>query len=132
MIDRTVIVIPGPETVIWWGVHVPVLSAIFGIVGILLGHAMAPVIGASLPVQRQAAVITAGVLLSVAITIVTGQKPLVVLGWSIGIGFSGITIFQTMGLQARSGLKTLGDMVVERLKADSPDAAPKQDEDAKS
>lgn len=130
--DRTVIVIPGPETVIWWGVHVPVLSAIFGIVGILLGHAMAPTIGASLPVQRQASVIAAGVLLSVAITIVTGQKPLVVLGWSIGIGFSGITIFQTMGLQARSGLKTLGDMVVERLKADKPDAAPKQDEDAKS
>lgn len=116
--NRTVIIIPGPETVIWWGVHVPVLAAIFGVVGILLGHLMAPVIGAPMPVQRQIAVIVAGVLVSLGITMVTGQKPLVVLGWSIGIGFSGITIFQTMGAQARSGLKTLGDIVVERLKGE--------------
>lgn len=114
--NRTVVVIPGPETVIWWGVHVPLLSAIFGVAGIFLGHWMAPVIGAPMTLQRQAAVICAGVLLSLAITMVTGQKPLVVLGWSIGIGFSGITIFQTMGDQARAGLKTLGDRVVDRLK----------------
>lgn len=120
--NRTVIVIPGPETVIWWGVHVPVLAAVFGIVGILLGHMMAPVIGAPLPVRNQAAVIVAGVMLSIGITIFIGQKPLVGLGWSIGIGFSGITIFQTMGVQARSGLKTLGEIVIERLKGTDKDS----------
>lgn len=124
--NRTVFVVPGPETLIWWGVHVPILSAVFGIVGILLGHMMAPLIGAPMPVQRQVAVIVAGILVSLAITMVTGQKPLVVLGWSIGIGFSGITIFQTMGTQARTGLKTLGDLVIDRLKGvrsdtDGPD-----------
>ena len=31
--NRAVVVIPGPETVIWWGVHVPVLAAAFGIAG---------------------------------------------------------------------------------------------------
>jgi hypothetical protein len=117
-VNRTAVIIPGPETVIWWGVHVPVLAAIFGIAGIFLGHLMAPVIGTPLPVQKQASVIVAGVLLSLGITMVTGQKPLVVLGWSIGIGFSGITIFQTMGEQARAGLKTLGDHVIDRLKGD--------------
>lgn len=121
---QPVLVIPGPETVIWWGVHVPVLAAIFGVAGIVLGHCMAPVIGAPLPVQRQVAVIVAGILLSLGITMVTGQKPLVVLGWSIGIGFSGITIFQTMGAQARAGMKTLGDLVVERLKRPDGDAKP--------
>lgn len=115
--NRTVIMIPGPETVIWWGVHVPVLSALFGVAGIVLGHLMAPAIGAPLPIQRQAAVIAAGVMLSIAITMAIGQRPLVGLGWSIGIGFSGITIFQTMGDQARFGMKTLGEKVVERLKA---------------
>lgn len=126
--NRNVFVIPGPETLIWWGVHVPILSAIFGIVGILLGHLMAPVIGAPMPFQRQASVIAAGVLLSLGITMVTGQKPLVVLGWSIGIGFSGITIFQTMGVQARTGLKSLGDMVVERLKGVTVDKSDEKPE----
>lgn len=114
--NRSVVVIPGPETVLWWGVHVPVLSALFGVAGILLGHWMAPVIGAPMPLHRQVAVVVSGILLSLAITMVTGQKPLVVLGWSIGIGFSGITIFQTMGAQARTGLMSLGDLVLERLR----------------
>ncbi|WP_425230222.1 hypothetical protein [Sphingomonas sp.] len=118
--NKTVVVIPGPETVILWGVHIPLLAAVFGVAGIFLGHLMAPVIGAPLPLQRQLSVIAAGVLLSLGITMVTGQKPLVVLGWSIGIGFSGITVFQTMGEQARAGLKTLGDKVVERLSGKDP------------
>lgn len=128
--NRPVVVIPGPETVIWWGVHVPLLSAVFGVVGILLGHWMAPAIGTPLTLQRQAAVIVAGVLLALAITMVTGQKPLVVLGWSIGIGFSGITIFQTMGEQARAGMKTLGDRVVDRLKGASAKPAKTEEGDA--
>lgn len=108
-------VIPGPEWVMWWGVHVPSLSTAFGIGGILLGHVMAPAIGAPLPLQKHVAVILAGVMLSVGIAIATGQKPLLVGAWSIGIGFSGMTIFQTMGAQARAGMKTLGDAVVDRL-----------------
>lgn len=121
--NKTAFVIPGPETVIWWGVHVPVLAAAFGVVGIFIGHWIAPVIGAPLPVGRQAGVILGGVLLSLAIAMATGQKPLVVLSWSIGIGFSGITIFQTMGDQARDGFKGLGERVVERLKGNAA-AAP--------
>jgi hypothetical protein len=114
--NRT-IVIPGPETVIWWGVQVPVLAALFGVAGVALGHMMAPISSPPLPLQRQASVIAAGVLLSVGITIATGQRPLVVLGWSIGIGFSGITIFQTIAAQTRGAMRTLGERVAERLTA---------------
>lgn len=113
--SRNVLVIPGYETVIWWGVHVPLLSAVFGIVGVLLGHVIAPVIGPPLPQHRQAAVIAGGILISLSITMLTGQKPLVVASWSLGIGFAGITIFQTMGKQARVGLKSFGELVIEKL-----------------
>lgn len=113
--NKNAFVIPGPETVIWWGVHVPLLSAGFGVAGIVLGHLMAPVIGAPLPLHRQAAVIFAGMMVSLGIAMATGQRPLIVLSWSIGIGFSGITIFQTMGAQAQAGVKVAGDRLLERL-----------------
>lgn len=113
---RTAFVIPGPELVIWWGVQVPLLTLVFSVAGVLVGHWMAPVIGAPLPLHRQAAVIVGGILLSVTITMAVGQRPMVGLSWSMGIGFSGLVIFQTMGAQARAGIKTLGDLVLERLR----------------
>ena len=112
---RTVFIIPGPEAVIWWGVHVPFLTLVFGVVGVLVGHWMAPVIGAPMPFHRQAAVIVGGVLLSLTITIAVGQRPMVGFCWSMGIGFSGIVIFQTMSKQAAGALRALGDMLIERL-----------------
>ena len=123
--NRTV-VIPGPETVVWWGVSVPVLAAIFGIAGVLLGHLIAPVPATPLPIQRQLGGSAACVLLSLGITITTGQRPLIVLSWSIGIGFAGITIFQTMASQAASAFKRGGDALVaevtERLGGKGGDA----------
>lgn len=113
---RNVFVIPGPDTVIWWGVHVPFLTMVFGVMGVLVGHWMAPAIGAPLPVQRHAAVIVGGVLLSLTITMAVGQRPMVGFCWSMGIGFSGLVIFQTMGRQATAGLKAIGDMMIERLR----------------
>ncbi|WP_242095480.1 hypothetical protein [Sphingomonas sp. CROZ-RG-20F-R02-07] len=109
------VIIPGPEVVLWWGVHIPVLSAAFGIAGILLGHLMAPAAAVPLPPRRQAAVVIAGVLVSLGISISTGQRPLVVLAWSIGIGFAGITIFQTLGGQATRASRDLTDMVIDRI-----------------
>jgi hypothetical protein len=115
-VNRTV-VIPGPEAVLWWGVHVPLLAAAFGVAGVLLGHVMAPVPATPLSLLRQTGVLVAGVLLSLGVTIATGQRPLVVLGWSIGIGFSGITIFQAMADQTRTAVKRIGDELVEQVAA---------------
>lgn len=107
--------IPGPETLILFGVHVKVQSAIFGIGGVLLGHLMAPVPATPLGWRRQSAVVAAGLLVAIAITIATGQRPLVVLGWSIGIGFAGITIYQLLGAQASSAAKSIGSAALDEL-----------------
>lgn len=119
------IVIPGPEALVLFGVHVKVFSALFGVVGVFLGHLMAPVANQPLGRRRHAAVIAAGVLISLATTIATGQRPLIVLGWSIGIGFSGITIFQAWAAQAARAAQSLGEAAVEqvadRLKPDKGD-----------
>lgn len=109
------IIIPGPETIVVFGVHLKILSALFGVVGVSLGHVMAPVAASPLGWRRHSAVVIAGILLSLCITIATGQRPLVVLGWSIGIGFSGITIFQTWAAQAASGAKSLGSAALDEL-----------------
>lgn len=109
------IVIPGPETIVLFGVQVKVLSAIFGIGGVLLGHLMAPVPNVPLGWRRQSAVVIAGVLIALGTTIATGQRPLVVLGWSIGIGFAGITIFQAWAAQAARTAKTLGEAALDGL-----------------
>lgn len=115
------ITIPGPETLILFGVHVKVLSAIFGVGGVLLGHLMAPIPTQPLGWRRQSAVVTAGVMIAIAVTIATGQRPLIVLAWSIGIGFAGITIFQTWAAQASNAARSIGtaalDELSERLKA---------------
>lgn len=109
------IVIPGPETIVLFGVQVKVLSAIFGVGGVLLGHLMAPVPNVPLGWRRQSAVMIAGVLIALATTITTGQRPLIVLGWSIGIGFAGITIFQAWKAQAARAAKSLGEAALATL-----------------
>lgn len=109
------IILPGPETIVVFGVHLKILSGLFGVIGVLLGHVMAPVAASPLGWRRHSAVVVAGVLLSLCITIATGQRPLVVLGWSIGIGFSGITIFQTWAAQAAAGAKSLGSAALDEL-----------------
>ncbi|MCP6167412.1 hypothetical protein NL404_27695, partial [Klebsiella pneumoniae] len=73
------VIIPGPETLVVFGVHVKILSAAFGVVGVLLGHLMAPTPPLPLGWRRQCAVVAASVLVAIAITIATGQRPLVVL-----------------------------------------------------
>lgn len=111
------IVLPGPETLVLFGVHIKVLSMIFGVGGVLLGHLMAPVPAQPLGIRRQVSVVTAGLLVAIAITIATGQRPLIVLGWCIGIGFAGITIYQIWGATAASAAKTAGAAALEELSA---------------
>lgn len=107
--------VPGPETLVLFGVHVKVLSAIFGLAGVGLGHLMAPVVAQPIGWRRQTAVVIAGLLLSLATTIGTGQRPLVVLAWSIGLGFAGITIFQAWAEKARATARTIGGAALDEL-----------------
>lgn len=108
------LILPGPPTIEWLGVSFHTLSVIFGIGGVGLGHLIAPVPVPVLGARRTAGVLGAGVLLAVAIAIATGQQPLVVLGWGLGIGFSGITIFQTLGRQVSGAMTRLFDALLAR------------------
>lgn len=112
--DGTVI-LPGPEAIVLFGVHVKVFSAVFGLFGVGLGHAMAPAAPERIGWRRQAAVVAAGVLLAICITIATGQNPLVVFGWSVGIGFAGITIFQISAANAASAARSIGSAALQEL-----------------
>jgi len=111
------LILGGPETLVLFGVHVKILSALFGVIGVGLGHLMAPAAVQPIGWRRHAAVIVAGILVSIATTIATGQRPLVVLGWSIGIGFAGVTIFKTWAAQAAAATKTLGSAALDELGA---------------
>lgn len=111
-----VVIIPGPEVVLWWGVEVPLLAAALGVVGVALGHLMAPTIGLPLPAHRQVAVVVGGMLVILTIAIAVGQRPWLVLPWGFGVGFSGVTIFRTFAAQTRTGMKSIGELIVDRLK----------------
>lgn len=108
-------VIGGPETLLVLGVHVKILSALFGVIGVGLGHLMAPAAVEPLGWRRHSAVIIAGVMVALGVTIATGQRPLIVFGWSIGIGFAGITIFKSWAAQAVAATKSLGSAALDEL-----------------
>jgi hypothetical protein len=76
---------------------------------------MAPVAAQPIGWRRQSAVVVAGVLTAIAITIATGQRPLVVMSWSIGIGFAGITIFQAWAARAVDAARTIGAAGLDEL-----------------
>ncbi len=109
------LILGGPETLVVFGVHIKIMSALFGVIGVGLGHLMAPAAVQPIGWRRHAAVIVAGILVAIAITIATGQRPLVVLGWSIGIGFAGVTIFKTWAAQAAAATKSLGSAALDEL-----------------
>lgn len=103
------IVIPGPELVIAWGVHIPVFSAGAGIVGVILGLLMAPTSAAEIGWRRRLAVWASLVALVIVSAIAFGQMPLVSLSWGIGLGFSGYTVAEALGAETKAGIKKLMD-----------------------
>lgn len=108
-------VIGGPETLVVFGVHIKILSAIFGLIGCLVGHAIAPKAVEPIGWRRHVGVVFGGMMVAIAITIATGQRPLLVFGWSMGIGFAGITLFKGWAAQAASASKSLGNAALDEL-----------------
>lgn len=105
-------VVPGPELVIVLGVSVPALSALFGVVGIVLGQLLAPTPATPLGWRRRAALVLALALFELGIVIATGQHPLIAMGWGIGLGFSGLSVAQALGDEALSGVKRIADAFI--------------------
>jgi hypothetical protein len=82
----------GPEAVVLFGHAVPVWSAIFGLVGVFLARRVAPISPAEAQLGAQGRLaLTLLLALGVLALIVTGEKrPIVALGWSVGLGYSGL------------------------------------------
>jgi hypothetical protein len=108
-------VIGGPEALLIFGVHVKILSALFGVIGVVVGHVAAPKAVEPLGWRRHAAVIMGGFMIALGVTIATGQRPLIVFGWSMGTGFAGITIFKVWAAQAAAATKSLGSAALDEL-----------------
>ncbi len=109
------LVLGGPETLVVFGVHIKIMSALFGIIGVALGHLCAPKAIEPLGWRRHSAVIVAGLMTSIAIAIATGQRPLIVFAWSMGIGFAGITLFKSWAAKATMASRTLGNAALDEL-----------------
>jgi hypothetical protein len=108
-------VVPGPELVIVLGVAVPALSALFGVVGILLGQLLAPTPAAPLGWRRRSALVLALVMFELGIVIFTGQNAMIAMGWGIGLGFAGLSVAQALGDEALSGVRRIADAFISAI-----------------
>lgn len=82
----------GPTAFLIFGAEIPVWSAIFGLVGVLMARRVAPASAAGRALGRTGNIaLTILLACGVLALIVSGEKrPIVALGWSIGLGFSGL------------------------------------------
>jgi hypothetical protein len=82
----------GPQAIEVFGYPVPVLSALFGLIGVLLARRVAPVSPGAIRLGNVGnTALTALLALGVLALVVTGEKrPLVALGWAVGLGYSGL------------------------------------------
>ncbi|AJP73156.1 hypothetical protein [Sphingomonas hengshuiensis] len=108
----TRLVVPGPEWLVVAGVALPIFSSGAGVLGVVLGMWLAPARAIPLGWRRQGALVVTLLAIILCSVIATGQQPLVALGWGIGLGFSGLTVAELLGEQARSALKTIGDAFI--------------------
>ncbi len=105
----------GPPEIILFGAAVPIWSALFGLVGVLLARRVAPATaaGAALGPVGNAA-LTGLLALGVIALIVAGEKrPIVALGWSIGLGYSGLGFIELVARSVVAGAKLVMDAFIE-------------------
>lgn len=111
------LVVPGPPAILLWGVTIPTVSALFGVVGVVVGQWLAPASAEPLGCSKRSALMIALQGIALGIVMATGQQPLVAMGWGIGLGFSGLSVMQALGDEAMSGLKRISDAFITRVAA---------------
>jgi hypothetical protein len=82
----------GPRAIELFGYPVPIMSALFGLIGVLLARRVAPVSPGAIRLGNVGnTALTALLALGVLALVVTGEKrPMVALGWAVGLGYSGL------------------------------------------
>ena len=101
----------GPPSIVAFGAELPVWSILFGIVGVLMARRVAPATAAGTALGRTGnAALTVLLILGVLALIVAGEKrPIVALGWSIGLGFSGLGMIEMVARAVRGGARLILD-----------------------
>jgi len=99
----------GPAEIIVFGEAVPVLPALFGLIGLLMARRVAPASDAGARLGRTGnAALTALLALGVLALVINGQRqPLVALGWSIGLGYSGLAFIELVAAGALTLARSL-------------------------
>jgi len=115
----------GPAEIIVFGEAVPVLPALFGLIGLLMARRVAPASDAGARLGRTGnAALTALLALGVLALVINGQRqPLVALGWSIGLGYSGLAFVELVASAAMVAARAAARVFVAgrgEASADSP------------
>lgn len=86
----------GPVELILFGHHVPIMAALFGLIGLVLARRVAPVSPTAVRLGRMGnAALTTLLALGVLAFIIAGEKrPIVALSWAIGLGYSGLAFIE--------------------------------------
>lgn len=101
----------GPASVVVFGAELPVWSMLFGITGVLMARRVAPATAAGTALGRTGnAALTVLLVLGVLALVVAGEKrPIVALGWSIGLGFSGLGFIEMVARAVRGAARLMLD-----------------------
>lgn len=99
----------GPTQVIVFGAPIPIWSAIFGLIGVLVARRVAPISAAE---QRLGATgraaLTLLLVVGVLALIVAGEKrPIVALAWSLGLGWTGLAFVEAVAVAAIGTAKVI-------------------------
>ncbi|MEO6361081.1 MAG: hypothetical protein ABIO43_10990, partial [Sphingomicrobium sp.] len=86
----------GPQAIELFGYQLPLLSALFGLIGVILARMVAPVSPAAIRLGRTGNLaLTALLALGVLAFVIAGEKrPIVALGWAVGLGYSGVAFIE--------------------------------------
>lgn len=95
----------GPLVVQLLGYDIPVVSAAFGMIGVVLALALAPPPKRRLGRGQTWALRILLVLLTLTLVVYDQKSPLVSLGWAIGLGFSGYTVIELLGAMVPDKLR---------------------------
>ena len=97
----------GPTVIALLGYDVPVLSALFGVLGVVLSLELAPPPPRPLSTGQRWALRIVLTIFTLALIIYDQKDPLTALGWAIGLGFSGYTAIELIGSLVPERLREL-------------------------
>lgn len=109
----------GPPSIIAFGFDVPVLPALFGLVGVVLARRVAPPSAVDARLGRDGrAALTVLLACGVLAIIIAGQRqPLVALGWSAGLGYSGMAVIEVLAAAVMGTVRFVVDAFSHTIEA---------------